>query len=534
MTRRPRDYRTEPAHSLLHNPSALPAAPDPPDAGTLLALVEAIRGQAYNNRQREAFARACTERLTLLWGPPGTGKTTVLAGVVLGYLEEAWRSGRPIRIGVGSSNYNAIDNVLSAVAELLERRAARAGAPPPVSVVRVRGESRRPPEDARVGDIERGSPESVDLALDLCEPGRCLVVGGTWMQLGRLAQMVSEGNKEVARWFDLLLIDEASQVPVGDAAAYWLLLAEEGKVVLAGDHKQLGPIYGFAMQDTAQGMFDCVFTYLQEAHGVKPVALDRNYRTNAAIADWPKTRFYSEGYEASDPARRLGIALPGDAGTAPPGWPARLPWSPALWRILDPDLPVAVVTYRATTYTLSNPFEAQLVTALAWLYRHALATAGVPFDPRRFWTDQAGIVTPHRAQMAQLRNLLVGAAGMPLDPSPFVDTVERFQGLERDLMLASYAVADRDFVRMEEAFILAPRRFNVALTRARSKFILLVSDAIVQHLPADAQVARDAAHLQLFVEDYCAAVDEPLTLPFDDSGARTMVPCRLRGRRFAS
>ena len=54
-------------------------------------------------------------------------------------------------------------------------------------------------------------------------------------------------------------------------------------------------------------------------------------------------------------------------------------------------------------------------------------------------------------------------------------------------------MADRDFVRSEEEFILNPRRFNVTLTRARSKFVMFVSDAIVQHLPTDVKIAEVAA-----------------------------------------
>lgn len=99
-------------------------------------------------------------------------------------------------------------------------------------------------------------------------------------------------------------------------------------------------------------------------------------------------------------------------------------------------------------------------------------------------------------------------------------------------MLVSYAVADVDFVGSEAEFILDPRRFNVTLTRARSKFVMFVSEAILQYLPADSQVARDAAHLQLFVEDYCSTVDEELYLPFFEGSNTTMRSCRLRGQTF--
>src|SRR5205085_9918495 len=136
-----------------------------------------------------------------------------------------------------------------------------------------------------------------------------------------------------------------------------------------------GPIYPFAVEETRQGLFDCIFSHAREAHGLRPVALERNYRTNDEISSWPRQRFYPEAYVAHFPSRRLPLRLP--SGTsAPPGWPARLPWSPDLIRILDPDVPVAVVRYPAASYTLSNPFEAQAVAALACLYRLCLVEAG--------------------------------------------------------------------------------------------------------------------------------------------------------------
>jgi superfamily I DNA and/or RNA helicase len=264
------------------------------------------------------------------------------------------------------------------------------------------------------------------------------------------------------------VLDEASQVEVSAAAAYFLLLKESAHVVLAGDHKQLGPIYQFKMDDSAGGLFDCIFTFMQETHDIHPVVLEQNYRTNIEIGDWPKQRFYSEGYEAFHPQRRLQIMLPACGDDPPQDWPASLPWNPAYLRILDPGLPVAVVTFDARTYTLSNPFEAQIVAALSYLYCRFLVEGGEYRGGVDFWTERLSIVTPHRAQIATIRNLLVDAAGMPIEPPPFVDTVNRVQSQERDLIIASYTVADRDFVRTEEEFILDPRRFNVTLTRARA------------------------------------------------------------------
>jgi superfamily I DNA and/or RNA helicase len=71
-----------------------------------------------------------------------------------------------------------------------------------------------------------------------------------------------------------------------------------------------------------------------------------------------------------------------------------------------------------------------------------------------------GVVSPFRAQVVLLRKLLH-------DTGVTVDTVERFQGGERDIMILS-------LVRAEGSdFVFDERRFNVAITRARRKLILV-------------------------------------------------------------
>ncbi|MBA3423239.1 MAG: hypothetical protein H0U04_01635 [Rubrobacter sp.] len=187
---------------------------------------------------------------------------------------------------------------------------------------------------------------------------------------------------------------------MAQAAAYFLLLDGNANVVLAGDHRQLGPIYGFQVEDTEEGLFECVFTDMQDAHRVTPTALDTNYRTNDEIAAWPRERFYPEGYEAVRPGRRLSLTLSEPAGGVPEDWPELVPWGEELATILDPSLPVAVVTYPERPYTLSNPFEAQTVAALTLLYRRSLEAEHGPLSKEDLWSERLGIVTPHRAQMS--------------------------------------------------------------------------------------------------------------------------------------
>jgi superfamily I DNA and/or RNA helicase len=185
---------------------------------------------------------------------------------------------------------------------------------------------------------------------------------------------------------------------------------------LAGDHFQLGPIYGFGLSGEIDndGLFDCIFTFLQKKNKLVPTALNENYRNNSEIAEWSKNRFYKEGFIARNPERRLQISIPVDIGE-PQNWTEKLFWSEDYKKILDPASPVAVVKYESNSYTVSNPFEADSVVALAWLYKQLLLNADENFNEEDFWKQKIGIITPHRAQMALIRNKLleIGFTGVP-------------------------------------------------------------------------------------------------------------------------
>lgn len=508
---------TQPAHALLHDPLSLAAPATVPDVNLLRQRVESYARHPFNERQFKAFRRVFQERVSLLLGPPGTGKSDVAAATVLGRLEQAFDEERPVAICIGSSNWDAIDNVLEKVADLLDTRASRHGAPPiPVRLVRLRSSSGDPPRDSRVEDVERRSTAGKALAEALTTPDpdapTCFVVGSTYKQLSNLAEGAGDNSMPRARWFDLLVIDEASQVPVADAVSYFLLLKPDAHVLVAGDPHQLGPIYSYDLAEigSQDGLLDCIFTYYQDRFRLQPTQLNRTYRCNEPIVAWPRVRFYRGDYDTHVPTRQLTLTCP--AGR-PSGWPATLAWHDAYLQILDPTRPVVVLTYPGQPYTLANPFEAQTVAALAVLYYLSLGQNGAAPDLDEFWRERLGVVTPHRAQRALIRNLLADRAGLSDDPA--VDTVDRFQGRERDCMIASYGVADKDFAASEDAFILSARRFNVTLTRARAKFILLISEALLQYLPGDLTVASDAAHLQRFVRAYCRTTSGPVSLPFD-------------------
>jgi len=509
----------EPAYSFFYAPKSLQVVA-PLGVNVGITRVGAYGQVPLNEEQGKAIENSAESRLSLLWGPPGTGKTLTLAMLIMAWIEAAQVNGRVVSIAVGAANYNAIDNVLMAVSELLARRPTGGSA---MHIARLRSDSSEPLGAPGIDDLTK--KEALQQAQAWTQPTECHVVGGTYLQLVKLSKDVSGVDEVGCALFDLIVLDEASQVSTLSAMAYATLAKPAAHMVVCGDDRQLGPVRHFMIEDTRQGLLESAFQFFKSAHGIEPVALKANYRSNEVITGWPADRFY-ESFEAVAKKRRL--AFRNSDGRAPTGWPSGVPWTPAYDDLLDPSYPVCVVTYPDRSATVSNPFEAAIAAGLVRNYYLRSKLANSSLTAEAFWHKSAGLVTPHRAQIATIRNLL-GADLMPADGGlSFIDTVDRFQGQERDLIVASYAVSDPDFIAGEEQFILDPRRFNVTMTRARSKFILLVSQTLMSYLPSDLKVAQDAAHLQLLTHSYCTEPIIELDLP-NKSGTRA---CKVYRKAF--
>jgi superfamily I DNA and/or RNA helicase len=130
---------------------------------------------------------------------------------------------------------------------------------------------------------------------------------------------------------------------------------------------------------------------------------------------------------------------------------------------------------------------------------------GTAPDRTQFWERTVGVVTPHRAQMGKIVARL--QAIFP-DHSPTaiwsaVDTVERFQGQQRDVIIASFGLGDPDLIRAEDEFLYNLNRFNVMASRARAKLIVFTTRSLVDHLADDVDVLEGSRLLKYFVESFC-------------------------------
>ena len=144
-------------------------------------------------------------------------------------------------------------------------------------------------------------------------------------------------------------------------------------------------------------------------------------------------------------------------------------------------------------------------------------SATAPYSKEEFWETGIGIVTPHRAQRARIIRALVRV--FPDHPSVLirraVNTVEKYQGQARDIILASFSLGDPDIIQDEDEFLLSLNRFNVMASRARAKLIVFVSEEVVQHLSDDLETLKQSRLLKTYVESFCNQL-RPMTLGFID------------------
>jgi len=141
------------------------------------------------------------------------------------------------------------------------------------------------------------------------------------------------------------------------------------------------------------------------------------------------------------------------------------------------------------------------------------------------------VVTPHRAQQSKIVERLAqifhhtGATRAAIRDA--VDTVERFQGQQRDVILASYAVGDSDTIGDEVEFLHSLNRFNVLATRARAKLVVLLSEQVVHYMAGDIAVLRDSQLLKSYAETFCAQ-RRPMQLGVIESGQSRTVDGSFR------
>ncbi len=435
-------------------------------------FLERARGPALEASLNAEQARALdladrAEDVALVHGPPGTGKTTVLVEVI----RRAVARGEQV-LAAAPSNL-AVDN-------LVERLAA-AG----VECVRIGHPARVLPTllahtlDARVEEHEAAKiakglvEEAIALRRSAAKrrqkrgPGRfsssreqerdarALLAEARALEARAESEVLSRSDVVLAtltsldapvlagRRFPLGVVDEATQ---SVEPALYLALLRVDRAVLAGDHLQLPPtVLSAAAQ--AGGLGVSLFERLVGLQGdAAKVTLAEQHRMNSRIMAFPSEALYGGALRAH----------PSVADRALDGAPLEM--VDTAGRGFEEDTP-------AGSDSKQNVGEAELVAAEV---RRVLALGPQPAD--------VAVISPYDAQVQRLRQLLSDEVERGLE----VDTVDGFQGREKEAVVVSLV---RSNDAGEVGFLADVRRMNVAITRARSKLVVVGDGATVSCHP---------------------------------------------------
>jgi predicted DNA helicase len=274
------------------------------------------------------------------------------------------------------------------------------------------------------------------------------------------------------RTFDTLVVDEATQAT---APSCWIPMTHARRAILVGDHRQLPPTI-LNPEAARRGLQHTLFERLAHHHETDPEApgsirslLRTQHRMHETIMGFSSHTFYDGRLQAADAVRHRTLAGLDITTEALPAGVQR--------EILDPDAPLVFVDtthldapeqQRAGSPSRENPREAEIVTQLA----ADLLEAGVA-------SAQVAVISPYDDQVDRIDRALA------LDALE-VDTVDGFQGREKEIVLLSLV---RSNDRGEIGFLDEPRRFNVAVTRARRKAVVV----------GDANTVADGDALDTFI-----------------------------------
>jgi DNA replication ATP-dependent helicase Dna2 len=464
-------------------PAAL-AVPIPALAG--------VEAKDLTPEQAEVFQKIiASKEYFLLWGPPGTGKTSVMLRALAGWVLT-----------------NTEDNLLllaytnRAVDEICEALDSLGGA--------IRGQYVRIGSRFSTNERYREQLLNTRIAGVRSRAELRAVLDERRIFVSTVASFASNDSLLKLKKFQRLVVDEASQLLEPQLIG---LLPQFEHFVLIGDHRQLPAVTAqrpettrvdaeslraIGLHDLRDSYFERLYRRCEEQNWHWAFGrLSHQGRMHADIMAFPNRHFYS-GFLQTLPAVD-GQPLDGAVQSRP------LMYNPAG---LDPELGAIVAQRRvvfwstpaepgAGAWQKTSSTEADMAVRLVQFFKELFAANGQPWRPH----TTLGIITPWRAQIAQIRASLAAAGH---DPDEFtIDTVERYQGGARDVIIVSCCVHSESQLASLVSVSTegVDRKLNVALTRARQHVVVL----------GNADVLRFDERYRAFIEAYGglnAAVEE--------------------------
>lgn len=438
----------------------------------------AYHNVALNDSQNMAInAMLDANPLTILHGPPGTGKTTTLIAGIQAVLKNDKR-----QILVVAPSNTAVD--------LLCERLDMAG----VAVLRI-GNAVRVSEhlqaltlDAKVDkhaankerkDLEKQARAYTDMAHKykrsfgrsereqrkaLFDEARKLrkeidkiqdyIIDDVLNKVEVIAATLVGANHHSIRerHYPTVVIDEAAQAL---EPATWLPILKADRIIMAGDHCQLPPTVKSSNKST-EGLYITLFEKLINRFPTCVSLLDVQYRMHTQIMHYPSQVLYGGNLKAAADV--------------------------AKWTLQEDNKPVVFIDTAGAGYeetivenAISNKGEA------LFLYRHLLEHIHVLL--KRYTAEDfpsIGVIAPYRQQASLLKEMINEDDLLKaLSPTIHVHTIDSFQGQEKDIIYISLTRSNNS---QQIGFLADIRRMNVAMTRAKKKLIVIGDSATIgQH-----------------------------------------------------
>lgn len=397
----------------------------------------------------------------LLVGPPGTGKTSC----ALRFMVEEALSEPDTSILLLSYTNRAVDEICAMLTD--------SGIAERTPFIRIGNE---------LSCDKRFVPYLLKYSLDDCPKLTDIQqkMARTRIFVGTTTTINNRLNLFTLKHFQLAIIDEASQILEPDLIGILSARHQQhnaiDKFVLVGDYKQLPAIAQQSAEEAAVtdlllrniGLEDCRNSLFERLYKSSPDTcrsiLHKQGRMHPAIAEFPNQTFYYREQLESVPLPHQLEETPYETGLTPQDTIDQLLLERRM--VFIP----AEAPDHLTCSDKTNPNEARIVaTLLGHIYRLTESR----FDPNR----TVGVIVPYRNQIAMIRKE-IARLQLPALQDISIDTVERYQGSQRDIIIYSFTIQNFSQLNFltantfQEGNFLIDRKLNVALTRARKQLLL--------------------------------------------------------------
>ncbi len=428
----------------------------------------------------------------LVQGPPGTGKSYSTAFALFARMQGAMAANRDFRAFVSCKTHAATNVLLENLVAVQGRLRDFAATQPEifgtyfdprlldVSLFRLRPRGEVPEGVIALPKDEERAP-GAPKAIDAIQAARWGVIAAT--PGGTYGLIKDRWPKEMFghALADCLVLDEASQMNLPEAAMAALPLAPDGTLVVVGDHRQMPPIVKHDWTGEPRRTFqefrsyESLFLALRDLDPPM-IKFEESFRLHTEMAEFLRREVYAQdGIRYHSNRRDIIDRRPVDDAFVA--------------AVLAPEHPLTVVVHDEAESQVRNRFEQALVAPVLAVLADP---DGYGLDPE----EGLGVVVPHRAQRAALQEEVPELTRTDPETGTIalsaVDTVERFQGGERTVILVGATESDREYLLVSGKFLLDPRRLTVALSRAKRKMVLVAARSVFELFSADEETFANA------------------------------------------